>query len=225
MLLEYLSNEYPYYILFCVLLIVIGYIATITRLHNISNDISFSNDFRSILSAYIDSSFKDVEKYNQLLYKSYKMQTILGTFGILHNYRPQYENITINQCEIISNLIPEINRIYYSYNHYPYEIISIIDGSIVRYLGYLDEKEKNIKSKLINPFKMFPIGLSLILNIPLYICKSLGLIPYSLYSNIKNSPLYQPIAFIIALLGILSDAITVSQGGVSFIESIFKFIK
>lgn len=225
MLFEYLSNEYPYYILFCVFLIVIGYIATIAKLHNISNDILFSNDFRSILSAYIDSRFKDIEKYNQLLYKSYKMQTILGTFGILHNYRPQYENITINQCEIISNLIPEINRIYYSYNHYPYEIISIIDGSIVRYLGYLDEKEKNIKSKLINPFKILPIGLSIILNLPLYVCKSLGLIRYSLYSNIKNSPLYQPIAFIIALLGILSDAITVSQGGVSFIESIFKFIK
>ena len=74
MLLEYLSNEYPYYILFCVLLIVIGYIATITKLHNISNDISFSNDFRSILSAYIDSSFKDVEKYNQLLYIWYFTQ-------------------------------------------------------------------------------------------------------------------------------------------------------
>ena len=79
-----------------IILLCVGYIGNFYKLKKISDDIAYSNTFKTLLNKYINSNFKNVDICDSILIKSYKMQRIMGTFGIINSYMPPYEKIIIN---------------------------------------------------------------------------------------------------------------------------------
>lgn len=205
-----------------IILLCVGYIGNFYKLKKISDDIAYSNTFKTLLNKYINSNFKNVDICDSILIKSYKMQRIMGTFGIINSYMPPYENIIISRYEVITNLIQEINRIYLNFKEYPNNIIQLANNSIMLYIGFLTEHAGEIKSRLRNPIIILWDGIFIIFNIPLHALERIGIITNSVYENIKNNILYKLLIFIFSIIGLYSNIITIVDGHTSFIESIFK---
>lgn len=120
-------------IVLSIILLFVGYVGNFYKLKKIPDNIVYSNRFKTLLNNYINSNFKDIDVCNSILIKSYKMQRIMGTFGIINLYISPYEGIVINHYKIITNLIREINRIYLNFKKYPNNIIRIANNSIMLY--------------------------------------------------------------------------------------------
>ena len=186
-----------------------------------TNNIKFAQEFLTNLQQFCKSHGKDRVVYSWLINRSPKMQSIMGHFGLLSSYQPAFKNIVYNNYQIISNMIPELNKEFYDLSMTTSRTINIISDtiqeSIVRYIGNSEDINDNTIKAMKNPIIWFREGVTSIILIPIYILYWFGLISKHILITSSRNIFIKFITFIISFVGFFSSIITIIIGWSSFI--------
>jgi hypothetical protein len=210
------------------ILIIIGFLKMINeRLRIISNSdfinlyrdnfVKFSNVYISGIQNYNSFVF-DNQAYNWLIINSVKAQEILKGWGYI-DYKPAFKNYYVKDYPLILNTLPKFRS-----NDLEMFDINSVEDSMLRYLGELDNKFKNINENLFNPIVLFKEGVKEVVGWPMLILFWFGLLnKMSLYS-IRQSGVFNFLTGIISFVAFISGLVTILVGAEESIEIIKKMI-
>lgn len=220
--------------LFCLLVICfLGFIKLACSKLSSENEktygIEFLNKYRDFYNALPSGNFKN-DTYQWLILNSAKMQEYMGSYGIVHAYRPAYSNLVYNNYAVIINGISHLRDLYYESSdsflggRTLYSQAAAIDDLILTYLGALDcIIDINIK-EMKNPLIWLREGFRALVTLPISLIYWSGLMRYSTYNNIANNFFVKLISFAVALVGLISSVVTIVTGYAPFINIIEKII-
>jgi hypothetical protein len=122
---------------------------------------SFGVEYLENLRKYWESRGRDLEVYSCLIHRSNKMQNDMGVHGVMHGYKPPYQNYIIKNYDIILNMVPELRKCLDDEiisDHLAHQFMSLLQESIVRYLGSIEDHQDYIVKEIRNPIKWFRDG-------------------------------------------------------------------
>ncbi len=181
------------------------------------NFVKFSNVYISGIQNYNSFVF-DNQAYNWLIINSVKAQEILKGWGYI-DYKPAFKNYYVKDYPLILNTLPKFRS-----NDLEMFDINSVEDSMLRYLGELDNKFKNINENLFNPIVLFKEGVKEVVGWPMLILFWFGLLnKMSLYS-IRQSGVFNFLTGIISFVAFISGLVTILVGAEESIEIIKKMI-
>jgi len=200
-----------------ILVVLIGFIDVLKRRFRVIEQIDFANVYRN---KFIDLSNKffqnydrfshsgnlDNELYVWLTMNVNKIQSYLGSFGIM-SYKPAYQNYMINNYQIIINTLPKFRE--GKIEHFD---VASADDCLLRYIGHLEEVGKETIKNLKNPIIWFREGIKIIISYPIIILSWFGIFSRRTVGTITDSPVFKIIAGLIALVTLASGLVTIFVG-------------
>ena len=216
------------YITALIILLIIGFIKILFSITTIIDRINYQVEYQTKYREYIDTLFsekEDIELYQWLTINIPRMQSEMGSYGAIPtliegNYK--YTNL-----QVLSNLIPYIRSQSYEIfsdlipqsfmQRNLSEKVRLIDDALLRYHGYLLEKERLLKQKLKNPFSWLKEGVQTFVTFPISLMYWTGLIKYTWYLRISDNFFVKLLNFIVIIIGLVSSIITIVTGYDPFI--------
>lgn len=205
-------------IIACILIIFIIGLVQVYNCHNhVIEKINFAREYRNKFIEFANKYFEthepwirsgdiDSELYVWLTMNVSKIQSYVGSFGIM-SYRPAFQNYIINEYKIIVNTIPKFRE-----GQIESTDAGSVDDCLLRYIGHLEEYQKNTNQNLRNPIIWFREGFREILSIPIFILGWFGIISNRTLNSIKSSLIYKVISGLIALVTLVSGIVTIIVG-------------
>jgi hypothetical protein len=181
----------------------------------------FAVEFLGQLKSCWESRGGDSETYGWLIHRSNKMQAEMGAHGVLHGYKPPYQNYIIKNYDVILNMLPDLRRCLEDNiisDHLAYQFLSMLQESLIRYLGSLEDAQEEITRDVQNPIKWFRDGVRDIVALPAYLLSWLGVIPEIYARKFVSSFVFSAISGMVAFLGFSSAVITIAIGWHEFID-------
>lgn len=208
---------------------IIGFIQVYNRHNRIAKKIEFADEYRYEFVEFSNKYFEsydrwsrsgnfDGEKYVWLTMNVSRIQNNLGTFGIM-DYIAPFQTYKVSNYQIVINTIPKFR----DGSIQDFDVNSV-DDSLLRYIGYLNEYQKDTLRNLKNPFIWFREGFREILSIPIFILSWFGIISNRTLNSIKNSLIYKVVSGLIALVTLISGIVTIVVGYDQTIEFINRIL-
>lgn len=208
---------------------IIGFIQVYKRHNRVVKKIEFADEYRYKFVEFSNKYFEsydrwsrsgnfDGEKYVWLTMNVSRIQNNLGTFGIM-DYIAPFQTYQISNYQIVINTIPKFR----DGSIQDFDVNSV-DDSLLRYIGYLNEYQKDTLRNLKNPVIWFREGFREILSIPIFILSWFGIISNRTLNSIKNSLIYKVISGLIALVTLISGIVTIVIGYDQTIEFINRIL-
>ena len=215
-----------YTILIVVGLLVLGLIKTLISLKNDITDYNYIKEYFEKFNKFVDETIKKKTigaDYNWLVSNSDKTQDILGEVGIINysQFNKLYNNVPLI-LNFVNNVISTMCDKFIS--EINIQQIEWCQTAFLRKLGILDETIKKSKKRLLNPFYIFTSGIRFILEIPIYILYSVGLLSTNNKNKITKNIIFKILSGLLSLLTIFSTIMSVLIGWDEFIEIIKKII-
>lgn len=175
---------------------IIGFIQVYYRQNRVVKKIEFADEYRYKFVEFSNKYFEsydrssrsgnfDGEKYVWLTMNVSRIQNNLGTFGIM-DYIAPFQTYKVSNYQIVINTIPKFR----DGSIQDFDVNSV-DDSLLRYIGYLNEYQKDTLRNLKNPLIWFREGFREILSIPIFILSWFGIISNRTLNSIKNSLIYK----------------------------------
>lgn len=211
-----------------ILFIIIGIFRILRERVINTNKREFAINYNNTVIEYSNNGFQDHEKYIWLQKNAPKLQNEMEGWGIASQMQLPFRNYLINNFQIIINgmeLINSNNR-----NSLPDQSIHYVDmiqNSILRYVGDLEEDFAKYKNRLFNPLILWNKGISTIFYAPILLISYLlsgGLKIYNLFEKGILGLIMKLINFIIIFITIVSSIMTIILGWDGFVEIIKKLI-
>jgi hypothetical protein len=180
--------------------------------------IEFSNKYFEQYDRYSKSGNLDSELYVWLTKNVSKIQSNVGSFGIM-SYKPAFQNYMINNYQLIINTIPKFRE-----GQVENFDVTSVDDCLLRYIGHIEERSDGTLKNLKNPIIWFRVGFQEIISIPLFILNWFGIFSKRTVNGIMESTFYKILTGIIALITLLSGIVTIIQGKEKTIEIINKIL-
>lgn len=216
-------------VLSIIVFVSIGFIKIKIDLRKIADDIKKCEEYRGKLKEFkvkIENNEFSSEIFEYLNYKSGTIQNLIGYFGIAVNYKPPYSNYILRNYQII------INELSYLYDYYSnnmqnliFDSLMTMDSCILKYIGYVKDKEEKLLKGLYNPFIWLREGIRIIVQFPIFFLYWTGIIKYAKYTKILDNILFKIFSVIAGTLGFLGTIITIVTGYENFINIVSQFIK
>ena len=196
---------------------IIGVVQVYNRHNIVVKKFDFAVEYRNKFIEFANNYFKnydrwsrsgnfDGEQYVWLTMNVSRIQNYLGTFGVMEYIAP-FQRYKVSNYQIVINTIPKFRD--GSIQQFD---INSVDDSLLRYIGYLDEYQKETQRNLRNPIIWFREGIREILSIPIFILSWFGIISNRTLNSIKDSLIYKVISGIIALVTLVSGIVTIIVG-------------
>ena len=215
-----------YFILFMIVLIIIGLIANIINIRKCSDNYNFLVIYRDKFSKFI-SDLLNKNKYRNkdyewLMSNSDKVQAILGSSGIISymDRRGFYSNYQI-VINFMNEILPLVSK---GLIETEIEKVTWCHNAFLRKIGSYDEYIKKEIKKVFNPLYDLTSGIKVILGIPFYILYSIGIISSTNLTTIKDNIIFKIFSGLLSLLTFISTIMSIVLGWNKFIELIQKFI-
>lgn len=174
----------------------------------------FGEKYLSRFNQLIEGGPNERRHYQWLLRKVSKIENEMGGFGVAVFYRPAFANYAFQDYEVISNTLLNIGPV-------SAKDLEMSQAILERYIGALDDSISKNLSHLINPAVWLTRTVRLILlDIPLWMLYSFGLISKIRKNKIKTSSIISKIIGVITLGGSLASLIT---GWDSIMKLFLKF--
>lgn len=125
----------------------------------------------------------------------------------------------INNYQIIINTIPKFRE-----GQVESFDVGSVDDCLLRYIGYLEEYQKDTLRDLKNPIIWFREGFREILSIPIFILSWFGIINNRTLYSIKDSLIYKVVSGLFALVTLISGIVTIVLGYEQTLRFINKMI-
>lgn len=196
---------------------IIGFVQVYNRHNRVVKKIDFAGEYRNKFVKFSNKYFEnydrwsrsgnfDGEQYVWLTMNVCRIQNYVGTFGIM-DYIAPFQTYKVSNYQIIINTIPKFRD--GSIKDFD---VNSVDDSLLRYIGYLDEYQKDTQRNLKNPIIWFREGFREILSIPIFILSWFGIISNRTLNSIKDSLIYKVISGLIALVTLISSIVTIIVG-------------
>lgn len=196
---------------------IIGFVQVYNRHSRVVKKIDFADEYRYKFVEFSNKYFEsydrwsrsgnfDGEKYVWLTMNVSRIQNNLGTFGIM-DYIAPFQTYKVSNYQIVINTIPKFR----DGSIQDFDVNSV-DDSLLRYIGYLNEYQKDTLRNLKNPFIWFREGFREILSIPIFILSWFGIISNRTLNSIKDSLIYKVVSGLFALVTLISGIVTIIVG-------------
>jgi len=196
---------------------IIGFVQVYNRHNRVVKKIDFAGEYRNKFVEFANKYFKnydrwsrsgnfDGEQYVWLTMNVSRIQNYLGTFGIM-DYIAPFQTYKVSNYQIVINTLPKFR----DGSIQDFDVNSV-DDSLLRYIGYLEEYQKETQRNLRNPVIWFREGFREILSIPIFILSWFGIISNRTLNSIKDSLIYKVISGLIALVTLVSGIVTIIVG-------------
>ena len=208
-----------YVCIFLLVVATIGFIRICIRREENAERYEFADLFWNKLEEYIESNGRDNKAYSWMMTHSVKMQTQLGSAGII-SFKPAFSNYIVHNAPIISNYLPLLRDSYYdsfSKSTLTYQYASSLQDTLLRHFGDLEEHGNFLIKRLKNPIEWITEGMFSILSIPLLFIKAFGLISQEKINKIRTSIVFK-------LFGIAATLMTIIVSWEDFIKIVKRFI-
>lgn len=160
--------------------------------------VDYLNKFRSLVQT-CDHDF-DGKLFYWLTHRASKIQAELGQFG-LADYRPPAAAYMFRNYQLIVNMLPEIRSgLANAYQ------IGACEDSLVRYIGWLDDRLGDSLRELANPLIWLRSGVQCVLSLPAAVLCWLGVIGESSFASLSNSRAFK---FVCGLVTLLASVATI----------------
>lgn len=219
-----------------IILVIIGFLATLSKIKNISKQKDFTIEYHNKLLTVVNSVNEeaknrvnafDSKTYTWLQENAIKMQSELGSDGV-HDMIDNLQGIKITNYQVIVNILPSISEFVreihnsVTVNSISYERfitqVEYCTNLMVMHSGRLDLEYDSLTKKIFNPLYCFAKGIKFILEIPLYFLSSLGFLSDTSLSNITNSKIFNFFSGVSALIGLISSIMGIILGWNEFLE-------
>lgn len=197
-------------------IIIIGFIKIVYGIGKYKNNYNFVNEYISKLNNLLSEKISN-EDYTYILTNTTKLSNTMGMFGIV-DYSPPFSNYMYKNYSITNIILNYDDAIMKPE-------LRLVVKTILVYLGACNDKIEKLKKSLKNPLQVFAEGFRVILNTPLFILKSLGLVSDKIYYKIKGNYFYHFIQNIIGLMGFMSAIVTLMQGKEIIFNTYYKLIQ
>lgn len=209
-----------YTIFLIVVLLILGFVKNLIDLKNNVADYNFTAEYYDNFNKFLNEAFKNKKgnlDYNWLISNSDKMQGILGDIGIITytQFGSVYNNVPLI-LNFVNNIVSMLNEEYISENTAKH--IEWCQTAFLRKLGILDEIIIKDKKRLLNPFYIFTCGIRCVLEIPIYILYSVGLVSTNIKNKITKNIIFKILSGLLSLLTIFSTIMSILIGWDEFIE-------
>ncbi len=210
-------------------LFLIGFVNIFRDIERIEQRKRFTYEFLERLGKYLQSQGQDYEVYAWLIHRSTKMQSYLGRLGIIA-FKPPFANYIHNNYPVILNILPEIRKEFEDHRltrdlRLIGEYSALLNETILRYIGILDDQLEVTRKELRNPFIWLREGIQHILIFPLALLNWFGIIGASTVTKVIGNALFKLFAGIIALLSLFGTIVTIVTGWASFLKIMQEIIK
>lgn len=206
-----------YILLILILLMFIEAIKNLLSLFRLSKEQDFALEFVNNLTEYVNSRGSD-EVFIRLSTKAARLQNYMGDYGIV-TYQPPFATHYINNYQIILNGIDEIKKEmqmgYGDSQHF-----HMVRDTILKYTGQVEISREDIISTFKNPLRLFAASIRTVLMIPFKILYEVGILNSQLMSWMKTNYLMQFVSGVVAILSLLSAAMTIMFGWSQFVSII-----
>lgn len=155
------------------------------------------------------------EKYTWLTKNANKMQILLDKTGIITYVDPS-RNYSVPNYHLIINILPKFRQDSLHYNE-----VVMVEDSLIRYNGILEEWLELHLKELNNPFHWFKYGFKEFFGLPLYIINWFGIISDKTVTNITSNIIFKVLSGVGGLVTFISGIVTILQGK----DQMFKFIE
>lgn len=199
------------------LVCIVGFIDVYKRHSRINSKIDFASEYRNKFVELANKYFQDYDRFSRsgtldnelyvwLTLNVSKMQSNVGTFGVI-SYKPAYQNYIINNYQIIINTLPKFRE-----GQIHNSDVGSVDDCLLRYIGYLEEYNRETEKNVKNPIVWFREGFKEIISIPLFILSSFGIFSRRTVDSIMDSVIFKILAGLIALVTLVSGLVTIVVG-------------
>lgn len=211
------------------LILIIGFVNVNKRYSHVVSNIEFATIYRSKFIDLANKFFQNSNNYNGsetvdnelyiwLTLNVSKMQSKVGTFGIM-SYQPAFANYMINNYQIIVNTLPKFReRQVQNFD------TGSVDDCLLRYIGYLEEIKKEALYDLKNPIAWFREGFKDLITAPLLILSSFGILSRGKVSNIKENAIFKVLTGVTGFVTFIGGLVTIIVGydqTIKFIARLF----
>ncbi|WP_299180765.1 hypothetical protein [uncultured Chryseobacterium sp.] len=209
---------------------IIGFVQVYNRHSRVVEKIDFAGEYRNKFIEFSKKYFQTYDRYSRagnfdgefyvwLTMNVNKIQSNLGTFGVMEYIAP-FQTYRVSNYQIVINTIPKFR----DGSIKEFDIHSV-DDCLLRYIGYLEEYSKDTQKKLKNPIVWFREGFRELLSVPIFILSWFGIISNRTVNSIKNSLIYKVVSGLIALVTLVSGVVTIIVGYDQTIELVNKILR
>lgn len=202
-------------ILIFIALLTIGICRILFRINKLSRKLEFTENYLKKFQTFTMQLFKNNAFENGLYIwlteNVNKMQSLLGSNGILHNYKPPFANYVYSDYQVLVNTLSEIRR-----KTVHQDMIGICEDCFFRYIGQSKEILSSYTKQLRNPLLWLRESMNFIITLPLLLAYWFGLFSYSMFDRLSYSLFFRLLSFLITILYILGSIITIITGWDTF---------
>ena len=206
---------------------IIGFLRVNQYCNHLLDVKTFAIDFLDKLKTYLSSNGADGGAYSWLTLKSNKMQSQLGSAGIMAAYKPPFANFQYTNYPIILNMLPDLRNALsdsYALGRLADQYAATIQEVIIRHIGSIEEIEEFNKKKLKNPVVWFREGVQLLISSPLYAAYWLGVIKEPIIDRLTSNIIFKFISTVVTLVGFIGSIITIVIGWDQFLSMTTNFV-
>jgi hypothetical protein len=213
-----------YIVAFLLGVILIGFISIRRKLKTVNENIIFEDEFLSNLKKFVEQ--QDMNMYGWLIHRSHKMQTMMGSYGILAQFQLPYKSYIYQNYPVILNVIPMIQQSFSTFGleNMGREYATLVHEAILRHIGAMEDKKEALEKDIINPLTIIREGMQSIVKLPLLILFSFGLLNRRIYDVVSASGVFKVVSGIIGFIGFLSAVVGLITGWEQFIKMLDKLL-
>ena len=226
--------NYKYCIVIAFVIFIIGgFLLKLKRVNDLENRRTNVNDFRNkfidLANQLMQKGYFDAALYQECIMNVDKIQIELGVLGIASYIKDGLRGIQGNNIPILINYLPELR----SYSNDLHNCIvrerllkniELIDDLLLRHISNLNDAIDSIKSTIFNPFSCFVESIRWILELPIFILSSFGIISDTVTTRVYGSVFFKVISGIFSLVTFVSGLMTIVLGWDQFIAFIKTII-
>lgn len=218
-----------YIVLAVLVLLFVGFTSFANDKNKLNKKVTFCVDFHDKFYDYASSTGRDHNAYGWLIHRSCKMQKQINEQGLIATYCAPYSHQQVTNYSIIINMIPALNHAFQDYllRDDAKQYLNVINESLTRHRGYLDDKEEYILYRLKNPIYWFQRGINQVIGIPFYILSMFGIMNPQTASRIIASYVFGIISGVVSFISFLSAIFTLVIGWDDFlikIQPLYNYI-
>jgi len=197
-------------------LLAAGLVRLCRQRSRVEDQSEFALEYLTRLQDYIRSAGDDNEAYTWLTHRAHRIQSHMGTAGILHGYRPPFAQYMLRDYPIVLNMLPELRQASQSggiahdnlFNQYA----AALQEALIRHQGLPADESEKASGRLANPIIWLREGVQLLLLSPLSILASLGVGSTSVASRISASLLFRLVSALVAIVAFAASLVTIMAG-------------
>lgn len=208
---------------------IIGFVQVYNRNSRVVKKIDFAGEYRNKFIEFSNKYFETYDRWSRagdfdgqlyvwLTRNVSRIQGNLGSFGIM-DYIAPFQTYRVSNYQIIINTLPKFRA-----GQVQNFDAGLVDDCLLRYIGYLEDYNKETEKDVKNPIVCFREGFKVIISIPLFIISSFGIFSRRTVDNIMDSFIFKIFAGFTALVTLVSGLVTIVVGYDQTVKFIFGLI-